>query len=95
MVASTGIESLKRCCNAVTAVYLEDALRQPNVDDINRLLDEDNAAGFPGCIGSIDCIILLVMVEETRRFQITFIGSSRQWNIRVVVMIIARGQLAM
>lgn len=56
MAASTGMESLKRFCNAVIAVYSDDALRQPNVDDINRLLDEGNVAGFPGCIGSIDCM---------------------------------------
>ena len=54
--ASTGMESLKRFCNAVTAVFSKDTLpRQLNVADIDRLLDEGNVAGFPGSIGSLDC----------------------------------------
>jgi hypothetical protein len=56
MGASTGLEAMKRYCRAIIAIYSADALRHPNVDDINRLLDEGCAAGFPGCIGSIDCM---------------------------------------
>jgi hypothetical protein len=41
---------------ATNAVYANKALRHPNVADMNRLLDEGVAAGFPGCIGSIDCM---------------------------------------
>ena len=46
----------KRFCEAVIANYSEEALRHPTLDDINRLLDEGQAAGFPGCLGSIDCM---------------------------------------
>ena len=56
LAESTGMESLMRFCNAVTAGYSADALRQPNAADINQLLDEGYVAGFPGCIGSIDCM---------------------------------------
>jgi hypothetical protein len=56
MGASTGLESMKRFCFAVNALYEADALRHPTIDDINRLLDEGQDAGFPGCIGSIDCM---------------------------------------
>ncbi|KAI2513460.1 Plant transposon protein [Fragilaria crotonensis] len=56
MAASTGMDAMKHFCNAIIAVYSEDALRPPNVADLNRLLDEGNKAGFPGCIGMIDCM---------------------------------------
>jgi hypothetical protein len=56
MGASTGLESMKRFCLAVNELYEADALRHPTIDDINRLLDEGQNAGFPGCIGSIDCM---------------------------------------
>ena len=56
MAASTGMECFKRFCEAVTAIYSEEALRHPTLVDINRLLDEGQAAGFPGCLGSIDCM---------------------------------------
>ena len=56
MAASTGMKSLKHFCKAINAVYADEALRNPNAADINRLLDEGMAAGFPGCIGSIECM---------------------------------------
>ena len=56
MGASTGLEAMKRFCHSVIEVYGDEALRHPNAVDIGRLLDEGCAAGFPGCIGSIDCM---------------------------------------
>jgi len=56
MAASTGMQCMKRFCHAIIAVYGEEALRYPTIDDLNRLLDEGKATGFPGCIGSIDCM---------------------------------------
>ena len=56
MAALTGMECMKRFCDAIIAIYSDEVLRHPTVDDINRLLDEGEAAGFPGCIGSIDCM---------------------------------------
>ena len=56
MGASTGLEAMKRFCLAVNEVFSEVALRHPTIHDMNRLLDEGKNAGFPGCIGSIDCM---------------------------------------
>ena len=56
MGASTGMQCFKLFCNAIIDVYSEEALRHPTIDDLNRLLDEGEAYGFPGCIGSIDCM---------------------------------------
>jgi Plant transposon protein len=55
MGESTGMECMKRFCRSINSVYADVALRAPNVADMNRLLDEGEAAGFPGCIGSLDC----------------------------------------
>ncbi len=56
MEASTGMECFKRFCEAVIAIYSEEALRHPTLNDINQLLHEGQAAGLPGCLGSIDCM---------------------------------------
>jgi hypothetical protein len=56
MAASTSLECFKRFCEAVIAIYSEEALRHPTLDNINRILDEGQAAGFPGCLGLIDCM---------------------------------------
>jgi hypothetical protein len=47
---------MKLFCHSVIEVYGDEALRHPNAVGIGRLLDEGCAAGFPGCIGSIDCM---------------------------------------
>jgi hypothetical protein len=52
----TGIECMMRFCDAMVEVYGKTVLRHPNSVDMGRLLDEGCAAGFPGCIGSIDCM---------------------------------------
>ena len=56
MAASTGLDAMKHFCFAVLHIYSPVALRHPTMGDIHRLLDEGNEAGFPGCIGSIDCM---------------------------------------
>ena len=56
MGSSTGLECIKRLFGGIVAVYGDEVLRHPTLDDINRLLDEGEAAGFPGCIGSVDCM---------------------------------------
>ena len=56
MATTTGTECMKRFCNGVNAIYGGKALRHPGLDNINRLLDEGEATGFQGCIGSIDCM---------------------------------------
>ena len=56
MGSSTGLESLKRFSNSLISVYGKEALPHPTATNIDRLLDEGCQAGFPGCIGSINCM---------------------------------------
>ena len=56
MATPTGLECMKNFCLAVNAMYADEALCHPTMQDINRLLDEGEAAGFPVSIGSIDCM---------------------------------------
>lgn len=37
-------------------MYGEQYLRSPNVDDVARLLEENAARGFPGMLGSLNCM---------------------------------------
>ena len=53
---STAIESLRRFVNAVIAVFGDTYLRPPNHNDIARLLAMGEQRGFPGMLGSIDCM---------------------------------------
>jgi len=53
---STVIESLRRFVRAVIEVFGEEYLRSPNEDDTARLLAIGERRGFPGMLGSIDCM---------------------------------------
>uniref|UniRef100_A0A2N9G0I7 DDE Tnp4 domain-containing protein n=1 Tax=Fagus sylvatica TaxID=28930 RepID=A0A2N9G0I7_FAGSY len=53
---STAIESLKRFVKAVVNIFSEEYLRSPNSNDIARLLAVNEKRGFPGMLGSIDCM---------------------------------------
>ena len=53
---STVIESLKKFVKAIIAVFGDEYLRSPNNDDITRLLEFNSRRGFPGMLGSIDCM---------------------------------------
>ena len=53
---STAIESLKRFVKAVVAIFSDEYLRSPNNNDIARLLAIGESRGFPGMLGSIDCM---------------------------------------
>ncbi|KAM5551648.1 hypothetical protein ABKV19_026477 [Rosa sericea] len=53
---STAIESLKRFVVAVVEVFGDEYLRSPNSDDLTRLLAKGEERGFPGMLGSIDCM---------------------------------------
>ena len=53
---STAIESLKRFCRAVVEIFAEQYLRSPNANDISRLLHIGQQRGFPGMLGSLDCM---------------------------------------
>ena len=53
---STAIESLKKFVKAVVNIFSEEYLRSPNSNDIARLLAVNEKHGFPGMLGSIDCM---------------------------------------
>ncbi|RWR96381.1 putative nuclease HARBI1 [Cinnamomum micranthum f. kanehirae] len=53
---STSIESLKKFVQAIIDVFGNEYLRTPNNADICRLLSEGERRGFPGMLGSIDCM---------------------------------------
>ncbi|XP_022897583.1 uncharacterized protein LOC111411266 [Olea europaea var. sylvestris] len=53
---STVIESLKRFCCAVIEIFVEQYLRSPSVNDIERRLHVNKQRGFPGMLGSLDCM---------------------------------------
>jgi hypothetical protein len=53
---ATVLKSLKRFVQAVISIFSEKYLRSPNNEDIARLLAEGKNRGFPGMLGSIDCM---------------------------------------
>lgn len=52
----TALEALKHFCKAIIAVFGDTYLRQPNNEDLARLLEEGERRGFPGMLGSLDCM---------------------------------------
>ena len=53
---STAIECLKKFVEAIVDIYSTEYLRSPNSNDIARLLRVGESRGFPGMLGSIDCM---------------------------------------
>ena len=53
---STAIESMKKFVQAVVDIFSKEYLRFPNNEDIARLLVNGERRGFPGMLGSIDCM---------------------------------------
>jgi hypothetical protein len=56
MGESTAIKCVKRFVVAIVHVFGATYLRAPNAKDTARLLEENAAWGFPGMLGSIDCM---------------------------------------
>ncbi|XP_070668716.1 uncharacterized protein [Malus domestica] len=56
MGKSTILEALMRFCGAVESLYTAEYLRKPTHRDLQRLLKKGEMRGFPGMIGSIDCM---------------------------------------
>ena len=56
MGESTIIECLKHFVKVVIEVFSEQYLRAPNAKDIARLMAINHARGWPGMLGSIDCM---------------------------------------
>ena len=53
---STVLESLRRFVAAVVDIFEDEYLRYPNESDTTRLLAMGERRGFPGMLGSIDCM---------------------------------------
>ncbi|XP_076960893.1 uncharacterized protein LOC143637373 [Bidens hawaiensis] len=53
---STAMESLKKLCEMIVSVFSTEYLRSPNTNNITRLLVVAEQRGFPGMLGSIDCV---------------------------------------
>ena len=53
---TTIIQCMKRVCTVVVTRYQDQYLRRPTAEDVNRILKENEARGFPGCLGSVDCM---------------------------------------
>ncbi|XP_028096555.1 uncharacterized protein LOC114296459 [Camellia sinensis] len=53
---STAIESLKYFVKAVVDIFSNEHFRSPNSNDIAKLLVVGESCGFPGMMGSIDCM---------------------------------------
>ena len=56
MAKSTSIECLQRFTRGIVALYSAEYLRAPTLADLKRLLAKGERRGFPGMIGSIDCM---------------------------------------
>jgi len=53
---STAIESLKRFCKGVIMAFKYQYQRKPNPEDVQKILAENAERGFPGMLGSLDCM---------------------------------------
>jgi hypothetical protein len=53
---STSNESLIKFCRAVIDIYGAEYTREPNTEDLTRLLAIGEKRGFPGMLGSLDCM---------------------------------------
>ncbi|XP_038708565.1 putative nuclease HARBI1 [Tripterygium wilfordii] len=53
---TTATETVRIFCRTIIDMYSEQYLRSPNERDLIRLIDENKSRGFPGMIGSLDCM---------------------------------------
>ncbi|CAM8972647.1 unnamed protein product [Rhodiola kirilowii] len=56
MGESTTFKYMKKWCEQIIELYKNDYLRSPNAADLSRLLRKVEQRGFPGMVGSIDCM---------------------------------------
>lgn len=53
---STALQCLKEFCSTIVQVFEGEYLRYPTLNDTQRLLQVAEARGFPGMLGSLDCM---------------------------------------
>ena len=53
---STAVESMKRFCAGVVTCFMKEYIRLPNEGELRRISAQNAKRGFPGCVGSIDCM---------------------------------------
>ena len=53
---TTTIECVKRFCQKVIEIFGPEYFRSPNAADISKLLWKANQRGFPGMLGSLNCM---------------------------------------
>ncbi|XP_048613541.1 uncharacterized protein LOC125587329 [Brassica napus] len=56
LAATTALLCLEYFTEAIIPLFGDEYLRRPTPEDLQRLLDAGEACGFPGMIGSIDCM---------------------------------------
>lgn len=56
MAESTVLETVKQFVRTVISVYESEHLRPPTTSELETILQVNEARGFPGMIGSIDCM---------------------------------------
>jgi hypothetical protein len=53
---TTARKTLKMFTQSVIEIYGSDYLRKPTEEDLRGILQENATRGFPGCLGSLDCM---------------------------------------
>ena len=56
MAKTTSYENLLQFCDTIVRYYGYIYLRRPTNEDVQRLLQENEKRGFPGMLGSVDCM---------------------------------------
>ncbi|XP_009362071.2 uncharacterized protein LOC103952240 [Pyrus x bretschneideri] len=56
MSESTCLDTLEQFCDTILQVYKDEYLREPNQEDLNRLIHKAEDRGFPSMIESLDCM---------------------------------------
>ncbi|KAM2786377.1 hypothetical protein PS2_007270 [Malus domestica] len=56
MFVSTCLDTLEQFYDTIVQVYKDEYLRELNQEDLNRIIRKAKDRGFPGMIGSLDCM---------------------------------------